>query len=188
MFNSLKDKIILEDDTKEKVIPLIEHRLPWLIIGLIGGILATILSSQFEEVLMKNIQLAFFIPVIVYMSDAVGSQTGTIYVRNLLKKDVSFSAYFIKEVIFGVILGFILGAILGIFAYIWFKELDIALTVGLSMLLTVATAPVIALIVPTILFREKTDPAVGAGPFSTVIQDVTTLFIYLMIASWVILS
>lgn len=186
MLNSLKNAVILEDDSKEKVVPLIEHRLPWLIIGLIGGIITVVISSSFENLLEKNIQLAFFIPVIVYMSAAVGSQTGTIYVRNLVKKDVSFSSYFLKELILGIFLGIFFGIILGGFAYFWFNDIQIAFSVGLAMLFTIITAPIVALIIPTILFKEHTDPAVGAGPFSTVIQDLISIFIYLLIASFVI--
>lgn len=186
MFHKLEEKITFEDDTKEKVVPLIEHRFPWLIIGLVGGIIAVIVSSSFGRLLEKNIQLAFFIPVIVYMSAAVGSQTGTIYVRNLVKKDVSFSKYFLKELILGTFLGAFFGILLGGFAYFWLKDIQIAFTVGLAMFATILTAPIIALLIPTVLFKEHTDPAVGAGPFSTVIQDITSIFIYLLIAYFVV--
>lgn len=178
----------LEDDTREKVVPLIQHRLPWLVIGLIGGMLATIFSSYFERLLSENIKLAFFIPIIVYMSDAVGTQTETIYVRSLVKKDVKFSIYFLKELALGAFLGLFFGSLMWLFAYLWFKDANVALTVGMAMAISILAAPVIALIVPTVLFREKTDPAVGAGPFSTIIQDIITLLIYFLIASAVMLN
>lgn len=92
-------KIELEDDSKESVSLMIEHRLPWLLLGLGGGILATILAARFEKLLSANIQLAFFIPVIVYMADAMGTQTENVYIRNLTTKKVQFHIYLLKEFI-----------------------------------------------------------------------------------------
>ena len=76
-----KQKIYLEDEVKEPVGHLIEHRLPWLILGLLGGIITSIIVSKYEVILSADVKLAFFIPLIVYMSDAVGTQTETIYIR-----------------------------------------------------------------------------------------------------------
>ena len=86
----MPEKTIYADDAKEKVGFLLRLRLPWLIIGLVGGTLASFLVSRFEEILSQNISLAFFLPLIVYMSDAVGTQTETIFVRNLAKGKVNF--------------------------------------------------------------------------------------------------
>ncbi|MBA3724193.1 MAG: magnesium transporter [Candidatus Levybacteria bacterium] len=177
----------IEDDAKEKASMLIEHRLPWLIVGLVGGILATVVSAQFEDLLAKNIQLAFFIPVIVYMADAVGTQTQTVYIRNLGKHRELFHKYIFKEMLLGIVIGSLFGCIMALVSYIWFGSLESSMTVGLSMLITIATAPIIALIVPTIIRREHKDPAVGSGPFTTVIQDLISLLVYFSIASVIIL-
>jgi len=177
----------LEDDAREKISLLIEHRLPWLVVGLLGGIGLTLISSGFEKVLIQNIGLAYFIPVIVYMADAVGTQTETVYVRNLAKKQAKFSTYLIKELLLGLSLGLLFGLLIGIFAFFAFKSASIALTVGLAMFATMSVAPVIALIVPSLLQREHTDPAIGAGPFTTVIQDFVSLIVYFLIATVVLL-
>ncbi len=178
---------VLEDDMKENMSLLIEHRLPWLVVGLIGGIGLTILSSQYQSLLTENIGLAFFIPVIVYMASAVGTQTDTVYIRNLNKKRTHFSIYLVKEFILGVVLGALFGALAGIIAYLMFQSLPMALSVGLSMAITMAIAPIIALIVPTILKREHKDPAIGTGPFVTVIQDFISLLVYFLIATMILL-
>lgn len=177
----------LEDDTKENISLLIEHRLPWLFVGLLGGIGLTLVSSGFEEVLVKNIGLAYFIPVIVYMASAVGTQTDTVYVRNLGKKRTKFSTYLFKELCLAIVLGALFGILISLFAFLVFKNWSIAMTVGLSMFVTMSIAPIIALTIPTLLKREHTDPAVGTGPFVTVIQDFTSLFIYFLIASFILL-
>lgn len=105
----ISKKIQLEDDDKESMSLMIEHRLPWLILGLIGGILATLLSARFEAILLKNIQLAFFIPIIVYLADAVGTQTESIYIENLTRRKVKFHVYLLKEFILGNIIGALFG-------------------------------------------------------------------------------
>ena len=178
--------IKLEDDAKERISLMIEHRLPWLLIGLVGGVLLTIFLSSFEELLERNIQLSFFIPVIVYMASALGSQTGSVYIRNLGREKVRLSRYFVKEILFGIMLGGIFGTGIGVFAFLWFHSLQTALTVGIAMFITMAIAPLVGLIIPAILQWERTDPAVGAGPFATVIQDALSLLIYFAVAGVVL--
>ena len=181
-------KQIYADDSTEDVSLLLKLRMPWLIIGLGIGIIITFVVSRFEAVLDQQVSLAFFIPVIVYMSDAVGTQTETIYIRNLSKKQIKFSIYFFKELAVGLAVGSIAGALLGLFAWVWLGSSSVAITVGLALLASITTAAVVALIIPTILHRGfKVDPAVGAGPFTTVLQDLISLVIYFIIASLIIL-
>lgn len=173
----------LEDDAKERVSLLIKDRLPWLLLGLLGGIVATILSSRFELLLAQHIHIAFFIPIVVYMADAVGAQTETVYVRNLARTKARFSGYFFKELLLGLILGAGFGSVMGTLAYVWLQDPETGLAVGLAMFATIAVAPIIALIIPTILQKEHTDPAVTAAPFTTIIQDLVSLLLYFAIAS-----
>ncbi len=177
---------LLEDDLKEKILPIIEHRIPWLIIGLIGGIITTLISSRFEHLLTANISLVFFIPIIMYMADAVGTQTETIFIRSLSKEKVGLKDYFIKELLTGVALGVLFGFLLGIFAYLWLGSLTTALSVGLAMFANLTIAPIMALIVPLLLQKEKTDPALASGPFISVIQGLINLLVYFLIATLII--
>lgn len=178
---------IIIDDTHTRISVLIKLRLPWLVVGLIGGLLASFLVSQFEDILSQDIRLAFFVPLIVYISDAVGTQTETIYVRNLAKFKDNFYKYLFKESLIGLCLGGIFGVVTGVFAYLWLNSLSTALTVALAMFVNVAVSPIVALIVPEILFKEHADPALGGGPFTTVLQDIISLTIYFLIASLIIL-
>lgn len=177
----------LEDDAKERISLLIKERIPWLIVGLLGGLVASILVSRYEDILTANIPLAFFLPVIVYMSDAIGTQTGTVYVRNMAKFKDNFFKYLAKEVLIGLSFGSIFGILLGIFAGFWIGSGQIALSVGLAMFITATIAPVIALIIPEVLSKGKIDPALGGGPFTTVIQDLISLLIYFSVAAVIIL-
>lgn len=177
----------LEDDQKERISLLIERRIPWLFVGLMAGIVITIFSSLFEEVLSNNLRLAYFIPVIVYMAGALGTQTETVYVRNLGREKVNFKIYLFKESIFGILAGILFGIGIGIFTYIFFREVSTAMTVGLAMFASTATAPPIALTISALIKKEHKDPALGAGPFTTVIQDLISLIIYFSIASLILL-
>ena len=184
---SEKNEAVLEDDNKEPVKLMVRHRLPWLILGLLGGIGATILSSHFEELLTKNIELSFFIPVIVYMADAVGTQTESVIVRNLARRKVHFGTYLFKEFMLGTMLGLGFGCLMALFAFLWFHSWQTSLTVGYGMFITMSIAPVVALVIPEFLWREHADPAIGSGPFATVISDLLSLFIYFLVASIIIL-
>ncbi|HUQ84924.1 MAG TPA: magnesium transporter [Candidatus Limnocylindrales bacterium] len=177
---------ILEDDEKEKVSLMIEHRLPWLVIGLVGGIALTLVSSKFEHLLSRNIGLTYFIPIIVYMADAVGTQTQTVYVRNIGKKGTHFLDYLFKEFILGIAMGGLFGVLAALFAFFAFKSVEIGVSVGFAMAATMSIAPIIALVVPAVLRKEHKDPAVGAGPFTTVVQDFLSLLIYFAIATVII--
>ena len=183
-----KSSVELEDDVKERISLLVERRIPWLFVGLVGGIIITIFSSQFEEVLSKNLNLVYFIPVIVYMADAIGTQTEEVYIRNLAREKIHFFKYLLKEILLGLFLGVIFGICLGVFALIWFKSASIALTVGLAMFASMAIAPAVSLIMPTILQKEHKDPALGSGPFTTAVQDLISLLIYFAISSVIILG
>lgn len=179
---------MLEDDDRDPVSLLIKKRFPWLLIGLIGGIVATVLSSRFETVLSQNINLAFFIPVIVYMADAVGTQTETVYVRNVADRKVHFGKNLAKETALGIVLGAVFGVFLGTFTFFWLGSIETAISITLSLCLTMTSAPIIALCIPALLNRIHNDPAIGAGPITTVIQDLLSLSLYFIISSVVLLG
>lgn len=177
-----------EDVTQERIDHLIEHRVPWLLIGLLGGLLTTVVVSTYEAILSADVRLAFFIPIIVYLSDAVGTQTETIYVRAISKKKINFRRYILKESVIGLVLGVISGLLLGIFAAYWLASSAIGITIGLTMLINLTLAPVLAVFVPSILYKRHSDPALGSGPVATIIQDLISLLVYFLIAGIIIFS
>ena len=189
MNNKCLPKFNEEDVIKGRLDHLIEHRLPWLLIGLLGGILATFIVAKYEAILAAEVRLVFFIPIIVYLSDALGTQTETIYVRELSERNhFNLIRYILKECVIGLGLGLISGIILGLLSASWLSSPAIGLTVGLTMLINLTIAPVLAIFIPNILYRRHADPALGAGPIATVIQDLISLVIYFLIANIVIFS
>jgi magnesium transporter len=178
-------QIIYADDETESVFELLKLRLPWLVIGLLGGLVATRFIAHFEQLITSQVSLAYFLPLVVYLSDAVGTQTENIYVRNASKETTTFSTSMVKEIFIGIVFGLLFGGIIGLVAYFWVHNLLVALTVGLSLALCIAVAPVIALTTPFLIQAEHTDPALAAGPFTTIIQNLVAILIYFTIASFI---
>lgn len=181
------DKIQYADDDVSPIKRLLSLRFPPLLIGLFLGLVLSFTVSKFEEVLSQNIAVAFFIPFVVYLASAVGAQTQSIYVRDLKTGKASFKVYLFKETAIGVALGLVFSLITAPIIFLWFKSADLTWAVSLSVFGAIATAPLIALLVTELLQIEHHDPAVGAGPIATVIQDTVSVLIYGAIASAIIL-
>lgn len=162
---------------------IIKIRFPWLVVGLVGALLASYIVSRFELSLRENIALSFFIPVIAYMSDSIGNQTETILIRALANLKFDITMYVVREMGIGALLGFLFGILSSVFAYIVSMSLNVALVVGVSLCLSMTVATALACLTPVLLRFLGKDPAVGSGPFSTALQDITSLSIYLVVAS-----
>lgn len=182
-----KSKTIFADDDTEPVSLLFRLRVPSLVIGLSFGLLLSFVTSRFATVISENISVAFFIPFVVYLAAAVGTQTQSIYTRDLKTGRANFWKYLIKESLLGILFGVIFSLLTIMVIMFWFDEASLALAVSLSVLGAIASAPIIALVVTEILQLEHIDPAVGSGPIATVIQDTVSVMIYGFIASSILL-
>lgn len=181
------DYIKYADDKKESVWTLFKLRAPALFLGLILGIGISFISSSFEEVLSKNVEVAFFIPFIVYISDALGTQTEAIYIRDLKTEKVKFSDFLRKEFVLGLIFGAFFGLFSGLVVLIWLHNTLLALSVALSAFIALTTAPIVALIITQIFQSFRQDPATGTGPIATVLQDIISVVIYGTVCSLILL-
>ena len=115
---------------------IVRARVPWLLIGLVGGFLASGIASLFETSLKDNITLAFFLPLVVYMADAVGTQTETILVRALAYGRVSLGAQLLREGTVGLLIGGIVGLSAGACLLAWGGARSVALTLAVTLTLT----------------------------------------------------
>lgn len=183
------DGIEYANDSTESTGILLRLRLPVLVLGLLGGIATSVFVSRFEKVLAENVAIAFFVPLMVYISDAIATQTETIYIRNLRSRpgEKLFWKYFGKELALGVIIGVIFGFVTAVATYIWLQNLAVSSTIGIAMALSITCAPIVALLTANVMYKIHEDPAVGAGPFATLIGDVVTLLIYFSVASLILL-
>ena len=161
----------------------IRSRLPWLIVGLLGGMLATVIVGFFEATLSQELALAFFIPIVVYMSDAIGTQTETLLIRALAIEKIRLKKYLFREIATGGIIGMVCGLLLGGSVYIFYKNIELAITIGASLFAAMTVAAVIGLITPVLLIKMKKDPAFGSGPLGTILSDIISLIIYFGVAT-----
>lgn len=181
-----KRRVYADDDTLS-LSKLFKLRIYPLLIGLFLGLGISFITSRFEEVLSRNIALAFFLPLIVYLADSIGNQTQTIYIRDLKTQKANFKNYLVKETLLGIIFGLIFTVVSSLVVFFWFKSLLLTLSIGISIFIVISIAPVMALFVTKIVYYFRKDPAVAAGPIGTVIRDIISVLIYGFISSWVIL-
>ncbi|TNE54054.1 MAG: magnesium transporter [Bacteroidetes bacterium] len=161
---------------------LSRSRLPWLLIGLLGGILGAQVISTFEGQIGKIPALAFFIPLITAMGGNVGVQSSAIVVQSLAKGN-QFSSLFkkvSKEALLGLLNGAICSSIIFGIAFL-FEDLILALVVSISLFAVIMFAAIFGTLIPLVLDRYRVDPAVATGPFITTLNDVLGLFIYFLI-------
>lgn len=174
------------DDATEGVSLLLKFRLPWLFLGVCLSLCTAVLVSKFEHILNADPALVFFIPLIVYVSDAVGTQTASIYIHNLHKKQTSFHRYFIKELLVGICLGLLLGSFVFGVVHFWLHLESVALTVAAAMSISITVATVFSLSTTAFMNRIGIDPASGVDPIVSVLQDVISIAIYLTVATLII--
>jgi magnesium transporter len=171
--------------SEEPVERRFRHRVPWLLVGLGGALLGADFVGWFEGQLRQRVMLAFFVPGIVYLADAVGTQTETVIVRGL-SVGVAMRRMVSRELLAGLVIGLALAAVAGPLVWWRWGEADIALCVGLSVFAACSTATMAAMTLPWLLDSCGLDPAFGSGPLATVIQDLLSILIYFAIASAVI--
>ena len=158
------------------------HRLPWLGIGLAGAMGSAVIVGWFEDELRKEVLLALFIPAVVYMADAVGTQTETLVIRGMAA-GVSIREVFGRELATGAITGALIGVAFFPFALALWGEADVAASVALALGVSCSIATLVAMVLPYALARLGRDPAYGSGPLATVIQDLLSVIVYFAVAS-----
>jgi len=174
---------ISEDiESSDSVWELTRARLPWLLIGMIGGLLGAKVIGIFD--LENNFELAFFIPLIAAMGGNVGVQSAAIVVQGLANDSLKMENIFqklVKELGVGLLNGIICSIIILGAAFGLGYSMELSLTVSISLLVVIVFAAVFGTFIPLTLEKYKIDPALATGPFITTVNDVLGLFIYFMI-------
>ena len=174
---------------KSSVLTMVKTRLPWLIIGVLGGTITASIISSFEHVLNTLLALAAFAPVLAYLSDAVGTQSETLTVRSIaLDPKLSLKSYFVRELAVALSLALACGLLLSTIAFLGWQNSTLGLIVGLSMFLSIISAVLISTGFPFLFKKANLDPAIASGPFATMISDVATVTIYFTLASILLAS
>jgi len=180
---------ILQDvDVDDSIFELTKARLPWLIVGLIGGIGAAFVMVGFDEILIKNELLIYFTPLIAAMAGNVGVQSSAIIVQGLANDDIrgSINNRLFKETLLSILNGVILAILLFLFIYFWKGELNIALALSIALVAVVIVAGIIGTFIPLFLNKRGIDPAIATGPFITTSNDIFGILIYFMVAKLIL--
>lgn len=173
----------MRDVIKAGILKMSMLRLPVLFIGLMGGLIATTVMEHFQRSLESEILLAFFIPIMLYLSAAVGTQTGTILVRTLATEDVHIWRYMLRELVIGLVIATVIGGTMFGVSFFWYHDVTMSLTIGISLFASITTATLLGIFVPWLIQKMNKDPAISGGPLINVIQDIITLFIYFSAAT-----
>ena len=180
---------ISEDiESNDSIWNLTKARIPWLIIGMIGGIIGAQIIGFFD--LKTNFELAFFIPLIAAMGGNVGVQSAAIVVQGIANKKIkveNIGVKIIKELGVGLFNGLICSIIILSCSLFLGYNLSLCLTVSISLLAVIIFAAIFGTFIPLTLNRYNIDPALATGPFITTINDVFGLFIYFWIGQIIML-
>lgn len=169
------------DDT---IWELTRARLPWLILGLFGGLGAAMIMGSFETIVENAPEILFFTPLIAAMAGNVGVQSSAIIVQGLANDDLkgSIGNRLWKEMLLALLNGLILAALLLLFTWLWKDEFNTALAISISLVAVIVVAGLIGTFIPLFLDKRKIDPAIATGPFITTSNDIFGILIYFWIA------
>ncbi len=173
----LSDSVVSED----KVLILSKARLPWLMVGLIGGLGSSMLVSNFETDISHLPQMAFFMPVVAAMGGNAGVQSSAIIVQGLANntlKSKNIMPKLAKEFTVSLINGLACSALLLMFNLIIGHNYDLSIVVSIALITVIIFASLLGTITPLILEKFKIDPALATGPFVTTINDIIGLTVY----------
>lgn len=179
-----------EVEANDNIFQLTRARLPWLFLGLIGGLGSVFILKDFEEIMMKSElrSLFFYTPLIAAMAGNVGVQSSAIIVQGIANQVIKGSLInrLFKEIGLGLINGLILSIVLIIFGEMINQDMLLSLTVAGSMMSVIILSALIGTFVPIILHRQGFDPAIATGPFITTANDIFGIFLFFYIAKLVL--
>lgn len=175
-------------DSDDSILQLTKARLPWLFLGLLGGIGAFIIMEGFQEAFNKYAVLFFFTPLIAAMAGNVGVQSSAIIVQGLANDDVkgSVNNRLFKEMLLAALNGVILAIFLFLFVWLYNGEIDKALAISTSLVAVIIIAGLIGTFVPLFLDKRGIDPAIATGPFITTSNDILGILLYFWIAKMIL--
>ena len=175
-------------EASDSILELTKARLPWLIVGLIGGLGAAVIMGGFEDILAKHALLFFFTPLIAAMAGNVGVQSSAIIVQGLANDDIKGGILprVLKEMLLALFNGIILAVLLFACTWIWKGSLASAFAISISLIAVIIIAGIIGTFTPMFLHKNKIDPALATGPFITTCNDIFGILIYFWIAKLVL--
>lgn len=175
-------------DVDDSIYKLSWARLPWLFLGLLGGIGAAALMGGFEEILFNYPILFYFTPLIAAMAGNVGVQSSAIIVQGLANDDIkdSINNRLFKETLLSIMNGVILAIFLFGFIVFWQDKIDVALAISISLVVVIIISGIVGTFIPMFLEKRGIDPAIATGPFITTSNDIFGILIYFLVAKLIL--
>ncbi|MGQ8338428.1 magnesium transporter [Sunxiuqinia sp. A32] len=172
-------------ESGDRVWNLTRARLPWLLIGLIGGILGAQVLGANEKALAQIPAMAFFIPLIAAMAGNVGVQSSSIVVQTIASGARDFDSFgkkLLKELAVALITAMVFASLIFIYNYTFSNSMNLTWAVSISLFIVIIFASMFGTIIPLLLNKLKIDPALATGPFITTMNDILGLIMYMVIA------
>ena len=175
-------------EADDSIWELTRARLPWLFLGLIGGVGAAAIMGGFEEMISKHAILFFFTPLIAAMAGNVGVQSSAIIVQGLANDDLkgSVSNRLFKEMMLATLNGFVLAIVLFVFTWLWQGNYPTAFAISIALIAVIIVAGIVGTFIPLFLHQRGIDPAIATGPFITTSNDIFGILIYFWIAKFIL--
>ena len=180
--------LVNDVDAEDSIFDLTKARLPWLFLGLLGGVGAFLIMEGFQDAFSKYAVLFFFTPLIAAMAGNVGVQSSAIIVQGLANDDIkgSINTRLLKEMFLALLNGIILAIFLFGFVWVYGGEMTKALAISVSLIVVIVVAGLIGTFIPLFLDKRGIDPAIATGPFITTSNDIFGILIYFWIAKLIL--
>ncbi len=180
-----------DEEITDSVIIKTKRRFNWLLLNLFTALLATWVISNFGASIEQMVALAFLMPIVASMGGNAGMQTLAVTIRAIAKQELSsnnFNRVVGKEFIIGVLNGIIFAIITAIIVHLWFKQINLSILIGVSMILNMIVAGLFGILVPVSLKKMSIDPALASSVFVTTITDVIGFLSFLGLGSYYFLN
>ncbi len=180
-----------DEEITDSVLTKTKRRFNWLLLNLFTALLATWVISNFGASIEQMVALAFLMPIVASMGGNAGMQTLAVTIRAIATKELSasnFNRVVGKEFIIGVLNGIIFAIITAVIVQLWFKEVNLSLLIGVSMILNMIVAGLFGILVPVSLKKINIDPALASSVFVTTITDVIGFLSFLGLGSYYFLN
>jgi len=162
-------------------------RFPWLLTNITGGLLCAVLVSWYEHMLDAAVVLAVFLPMVLALAESVSMQSATLTLHGLHSSGVTWRLLgpaMRREFSVAALLGLGCGTIVGLISWAWKGNDHLALALGGAIALSMVTAALLGLLLPTLLHAARLDPKIAAGPIVLAVADVCALLIYFNLAAY----
>jgi len=180
-----------DEEITDSVIVKTKRRFNWLLLNLFTALLATWVISNFGASIEQMVALAFLMPIVASMGGNAGMQTLAVTIRAIATKELSssnFNRVVGKEFIIGILNGIIFAIITAVIVQFWFKEINLSILIGVSMILNMIVAGLFGILVPVSLKKINIDPALASSVFVTTITDVIGFLSFLGLGSFYFLN